>query len=91
MSDISPIQRPSPAALNGVAKQARPEQALEAKSRQSDRVELSDHARYLSQLKELPPIREDLVNTVRAEIQAERYETEERIDAAIEGLIEDLA
>jgi len=90
MSDISPIQRPTPAALNGFAKAQRLDTPTEAKSRGSDRVELSDHARYLGKLRELPPIREGLVEAVKAEIDAETYETPERIDKAVDALVDDL-
>ncbi len=38
----------------------------------------------------LPPIREELVSRVRAEINEGCYETPEKLDIAIERLIEDL-
>ncbi|XAL97932.1 flagellar biosynthesis anti-sigma factor FlgM [Phycisphaeraceae bacterium D3-23] len=91
MSDISPIHRPSPTTLDAVAKTARPDTPAKASARKDDRVELSNHARLLSKLNELPDIREGLVESVKAEIEAGRYETDERIEAAIEALVEDLA
>ena len=90
MSDISPIQRPAPATLDGIAKNIRPDTPAPAQSRQNDRVELSNQARLLSKIKELPDIREGLVNDVRAEIAAGTYETPERLDAAIDALVDDL-
>ena len=90
MSDISPIQRPTPTALNGFAKAQRLDVPSQEKSRGSDRVELSDHARFLGKLRELPPIREGLVESVRAEIDADTYDTPERFDSAVEALIDDL-
>lgn len=90
MSDITPIHRPAPAALESVAKTARQDIAAKTQARKDDRVELSDHARLLSKINELPDIREGLVESVKAEIAADRYETDERIDAAIEALVEDL-
>ncbi len=38
----------------------------------------------------LPPIRKELVSRVSAEINEGRYETPEKLDIAIERLIEDL-
>lgn len=55
----------------------------------TDRVELSDMARYLSRLNELPEIRAELVERVRAEIAAGRYETPEKLEAAITGILEE--
>ena len=39
----------------------------------------------------LPEVRADLVERVRAEIEAGDYETPERLDAAIDGMLDDLA
>lgn len=57
--------------------------------RPSDRVELSDRARYLAQLQQVPPVRQSLIDEVRAQIEAGTYDTPERLDAALDGLIED--
>ncbi len=47
-------------------------------------------ATYLSKLKLLPPIRQELVDSVRAQLDAGTYETVEKIDAAVEQLAADL-
>jgi len=91
MSDISPISRPQHATLNGNSRSGRVDTATATATRGSDSVELSSQARLLSKLKELPDIREGLVSSVRAQIDAGQYETDERLDTAINGLIEDLA
>ena len=91
MSDISPIHRPSPATLDTISKSVRHETHTKPQVREDDKVELSDRARFLSKLKELPDIREGLVASVKSEIEAGRYETDERIESAIESLVEDLA
>lgn len=57
--------------------------------RSADRVELSEMAQYLSRLNDLP-IRSELVDRVRREIAEGAYENEERLDAAIQSLLEDL-
>ena len=53
-----------------------------------DRVELS--ARALDQLRQSSEIRDDLVDSVRQAIANGSYETEERLNVAIERLIEDI-
>ena len=54
---------------------------------QSVREELDG---WVRRVKQAPEIRVDLVRRVRAEIDAGEYETPERIEKAVKGLIEDL-
>ena len=56
-----------------------------------DTVEISDMARYLSELKKLPEIRQDKVDTARQAIASGTYETPEKLDTAISRLQGDLA
>ncbi|MHC4975199.1 MAG: flagellar biosynthesis anti-sigma factor FlgM [Planctomycetota bacterium] len=56
---------------------------------ESDRVELSDHSRLLSQLRS-QDVRTDLVYHARSEIADGTYLTQERIDGSIEELARDL-
>lgn len=90
MSDIAPITRPQPTAVNGRARAPRPGAAAEANPRGGDRVEFSSQAKLLSKLKELPDVRDGLVSSVRAQIDAGQYETDERLDTAINALLEEL-
>ncbi len=55
-----------------------------------DRVELSDHARLLEELRGLPEGRMDLVSRVRDAIDAGTYVSDAKLDAAIDGLMQDL-
>lgn len=55
-----------------------------------DRVEVSAVARYLSMTREVPPIRAELVERIRSEIESGTYETPERIEAAIERMRDEL-
>lgn len=91
MSDISPINRPSLASLTPAAKNGRsqPQQAS-APTRQSDQVEFSTASRLLSRLSELPDVRTDLISRIRNEIAAGTYETDDKINAAIDNLVSDL-
>ncbi len=92
MSDISPIGRPNAAALNGSAPAAtRVNGSVNGTRRSTDSVELSDAALYLSQLKDGPQVRESLVNRIRSEIASGTYDTDAKLNAAIDAMIEDLA
>jgi negative regulator of flagellin synthesis FlgM len=56
----------------------------------SDVVEISTAAMLAAKIHEIPEIRADLVARVKAEIAAGTYETPERLEAAIDGLMADL-
>lgn len=91
MSEISPINRPSIAALTQQTRT--PQQAGTAPvapARGGDQAEFSTASRLLSRLSELPDVRTDLVNRVRAEIADGSYETDDKINAALDALVEDL-
>jgi anti-sigma28 factor (negative regulator of flagellin synthesis) len=91
MSDIAPVGRTSPAAYLNGTKNVRHANGSHRPLRGDDRVEFSRAAQLLGKLHDLPDIREDLVERVRGEIAAGTYETPEKIDAAIESLLTDLA
>ena len=55
----------------------------------SDIVEISEVAKLAAKLREIPEIRTDLVEQVKAEIAAGTYETPERVDIAVERLMEE--
>lgn len=64
--------------------------------RPSDKVEISERARLLSKMAELPAIRADLVARIKAEIAAGTYDDEtspafaDKLDGAARGLLADL-
>ncbi len=62
----------------------------EAPARPSDRVDISDRARLLSQLAALPDTRSDLVDNIRKQIADGTYETADRLDQAVSSLLNDL-
>jgi len=56
----------------------------------ADVVEISDIAKLAAKVQELPEVRADLVERVRGEIADGTYDTPERVDAAVERLMDDL-
>jgi len=91
MNDIPPIGQSSQAALARIAaRRAAAAQEASGAAPPADSVELSQTAQLLAKLAELPDVRQDLIDRIRAEIAAGTYETSEKLDAALEALIEDL-
>ena len=87
MSDIAPISRgngiPAPIARRADA----PAASGSSPTRGSDSVELSSTSQLLSRLAELPDVRQDLVDRVKAQIQSGDYDTPEKLDKALDAMI----
>lgn len=85
---LEPLSRPSvaspPIHRNGTASSEIPGR------RETDRVELSDHARFLEKMHTLPEGRPEMVEQVRQSINQGSYETEEKLNLAITRLIDEL-
>lgn len=90
MNEIGSIGQSHPALARIAARRATEAQNAGTPDRGTDSVELSRTAQLLAKLHALPDVRQDLVDRVRAEIQAGTYETQERLEAALEGLMDDL-
>lgn len=60
-----------------------------ASNRPGDRVELSTFARHLDRLRHFPEVRMDRVEPVRQAIAEGRYETEDKLDIAVDRIIEE--
>ncbi len=72
-------------ASNGLARE------IAGTPRESDRVELSEHARFLDALQKLPEGRLDQVESVRQSIADGTYDTDDKLNLAITRLIDDLS
>lgn len=96
MNNISPINTGAASGVGRVRSEqvSRPDAALNdtrtRPARSKDQVEFSNVARYLSELKTGTPERADLIDRVRQEIDAGKYDTPEKLEAAIDGIKEDL-
>ena len=66
-------------------------EATDARTSIGDRAEISEEARLLNKLSEVPDVRMDRVEELRKEIAAGNYETPERIEQAVDRLLEELA
>lgn len=91
MSDVSPIHRPAAPTLEPQARPSKTQTHTDSPTRGQDQVELSNAAQLLSKIAELPDVRQDLVDRIKASIADGSYETEDKTDAAIDSLLEDIA
>jgi negative regulator of flagellin synthesis FlgM len=55
-----------------------------------DELEISDAARLVDQVREMPEIREDRVNQIRAQIAAGTYETDDKLEMALGRLLDEI-
>ncbi|MBI4586690.1 MAG: flagellar biosynthesis anti-sigma factor FlgM [Planctomycetes bacterium] len=62
----------------------------ETKLDRVDRVEISDLARFKALLKEVPEVRLDRIEEIRAQIDAGIYETPDRIAITVDKILEEL-
>jgi flagellar biosynthesis anti-sigma factor FlgM len=56
----------------------------------TDTVDISDSARYLSEIKKLPPIRADKVQTMKDLIASGQFETPDRVNGTVDKLLQEL-
>lgn len=56
-----------------------------------DEVQLSAEAQQLEDVDSIPGIRHDRVKELRAQIEAGTYETPEKLDAALERMLDEIA
>ena len=91
MSSINGINNVNPirtAANQSVSRPVAAEPTHQPRS--ADRLELSGVSQLMKSLKANTDIRTDKVASIRAEIEAGTYETDEKMDIAIGRLMEDL-
>jgi negative regulator of flagellin synthesis FlgM len=55
-----------------------------------DEVNISDAARLVEQVKQAPDIRQDRVQSIRAQIASGTYETPGKLDVAVNRLLDEI-
>lgn len=65
--------------------------SLRPSSLGSDELNISDAGKLLSAVNQLPDIRSDRVSQIRAQIAAGSYETSDKMDQALESLLNEIA
>lgn len=91
--NISPLNSGSPVTrLHGRKAELNGTQVSQDESRLSnDTVEISDVAKYLGEIKKLPEVRQDKIDSIRQAIAGGSYSLDDKLDAVVSGLMEDLA
>jgi len=87
MADIAPLGRtfaPPPAGHSRVNGTPSPAAGT---ARPTDQADLSDHSKWLSRLADLSGVRQDVVDRVKTEIELGTYDTGDKLDAALDGLL----
>ena len=92
MSEINGIQGPGdlPPIQPVQPNKAAPVEPQQAPARADDTVEISQVARLLSKVAEIPEVRAEKIASVRAQIEAGTYITPEKIDITVERLLQEL-
>lgn len=78
----------SHASPNGIHRTARFDTTAPHAADPGDRVELSDFARLLAKMRDMPDVRDDHVQRVRSAIDRGNYDTPERVDQAIDRMLQ---
>ena len=86
---VGPLSRPSPEPVVRSSRMIPTETSNRGENR--DRVELSEHARWLDALRERPAIRTEKVAEIKAAIANDSYESDEKLNTAIDRLLDDIA
>ncbi len=86
MTNVNGIQGVSVPAVQGVSAPAQANPAVQPPA-VKDTVEISSIAQLAAKIHDLPEVRAELVQRVKAEIAAGTYETPEKLEAALERLL----
>ena len=86
--NISPLGQGSPITrLQGSTASGITQGSQDAGRTGQDTVQISDFARYLGEIKNLPDIRQGKVDAVKAQIANGTYETPDKIDHVVNSLL----
>jgi negative regulator of flagellin synthesis FlgM len=67
------------------------EAAAPAANRGADQLDISPQAEFLSRIRDIPDIRADRVAQIREQIEAGVYETANKLDVALDRLLDEIA
>ena len=56
----------------------------------NDEVDISQEARLVEEVRQIPDIRQDRVETIRTQIAAGTYESPEKLDVALDRLLDEI-
>jgi negative regulator of flagellin synthesis FlgM len=82
----SPVQK----IVSNPIQKSLPTDATSAPARGSDKVEFSSASSMLASLKAGGDVRADKVADIRAQIESGTYETDDKVNGALDGLLDDI-
>ena len=85
LGSVGPVSRTSLHAATANGTPRLPELAGDPAS--PDRVELSEHSRFLDLLRRLPDVRLDRISELREAIAAGEYDTDAKLDQALDRML----
>lgn len=92
MQIYGPTQVHGPQAINSPHRAyAAPSSAPASRAGTVDHLDISPEASYVSQARELPDIRADRVASLRAAIASGAYETDDKLNVALDRLFDEIA
>ena len=84
------VHGPQPIGPPHTSRVARPSAPSQPEQIQ-DELEISEVGRTVEQAQQLPEVRQDRIDEIRAQIAAGTYETEEKLQIALERLLDEIA
>ncbi|MCA9270761.1 MAG: flagellar biosynthesis anti-sigma factor FlgM [Planctomycetales bacterium] len=70
---------------------ARPAPHVRGDSLNIDQLDISPEADLVSRARDLPDVRQERIDSIRAQIEAGTYETEAKLNAALSSLLDEIA
>ena len=72
------------------AQNSQPTQASQSELTGVDQLDISHEAELISQIQDIPDIRQDRVDSIRAAIESGTYETADKLDMAVDRLLDEM-
>ena len=80
-----------PHSLNGIHRSQNTSPVEPGYSQPIDELDISPHAELMSRIHEIPDVRTHLVDEIRQQIMDGTYETQERLQVAVDRLLDEVS
>jgi negative regulator of flagellin synthesis FlgM len=91
MQIYGPAQLHGPQAISSPHVRTNGAEAVGSAASTQDEVQISDAGRLVDLANQVPDIRQDRVNAIRAQIAAGTYETPDKLDVALNRFLDEVA
>jgi negative regulator of flagellin synthesis FlgM len=90
MQIYGPAQLHGPQAISSPHLRSAPVEQVGSASGPQDELQISDAGRFVDLANQVPDIRQDRVNAIRAQIAAGTYETPDKLDVALSRFLDEV-